>query len=119
LRKEGKTSFLTDQRIAALDELGFVWDSHSSVWESRFRELQEFRLLFGHTNVPYNFKNAKLSSWIKAQRREMRAFKGGKVVSPEMFQRFLELEKLEFCWQTRNSGCKEQSKEAKQRQIVV
>jgi hypothetical protein len=119
LRQEGKTSFLTDERIAVLDQLGFIWDSHSSIWEIRFQELQEFRVHFGHTNVPYNYKNAKLASWIKAQRREMRAFKEGKVVSPEMFQRFLELEKLDFCWQIRHSGRKKQSKEARDRLAIA
>ena len=113
LRKEGKPSFLTDERVAVLDRLGFVWDSHGSVWETRFQELQEFHRQFGHSNVPYNYGNAKLASWIKAQRREMRAFKEGKTISPEMFQRFLKLEKYGFCWQLRNSGRKSQSKQAK------
>jgi hypothetical protein len=113
LRKEGKPSFLTDARVAVLDQLGFAWDSHSCVWEIRWQELKEFRHQFGHTNVPYNYKNAKLASWTKAQRREMRSFKDGKIVSPEMFQRFLELEKLGFCWQMRNSGRRKQSEKAR------
>jgi Helicase associated domain len=118
LRQEGKPSFLTDERVAVLDRLGFVWDSHSSVWEQRFHELQEFQRQFGHSNVPYNYKNPKLASWVKAQRREMRAFKEGKTISPEMFQRFLSLEKLDFCWQLRTSGRKNQSKEATKPQQI-
>jgi hypothetical protein len=113
LRKERKQSFLTDERVEVLDRLGFVWDSHGSVWETRFQELQEFHEQFGHSNVPYNYGNAKLASWIKAQRREMRAFKDGKTISPEMFQRFLKLEKYGFCWQLRSSGRKSQSKQAR------
>ena len=34
-------------------------------------------------------------------------------ISPEMFQRFLKLEKYGFCWQLRSSGRKTQSKQAK------
>ncbi|KAG7337814.1 helicase domain protein [Nitzschia inconspicua] len=117
LRSEGKSSFLTDERVAVLEQLGFIWDSHTSVWEQRFEELQKFQKQFGHSNVPYNYKNAKLASWIKAQRREMRAFKEGKTISPEMFQRFMKLEKLDFCWQLRSSGRKNHSKEALLQQV--
>lgn len=115
LRKEGKTSYLTDERVAILDRVGFVWDSHGCVWEERFQELQDFQCQFGHSNVPYNHRNAKLASWIKAQRREMRAFKEGKTIAPEMLERFLKLEKLGFCWQLRSVtiGRKSQSKEVK------
>jgi hypothetical protein len=111
LRQEGKCSFLTDERVAVLELLGFVWDSHGTIWETRFTELQEFHRLYGHCNVPYNYKNAQLASWIKAQRREMRALKEGKTITPETFQRLMRLEELDFCWKLRSSGRKSQGNE--------
>jgi len=106
LRQEGKTSFLTEERIAVLNQLGFVWDSHGSVWETRYKELEAFYREFGHSNVPYNHPNARLASWVKAQRREYKDVKEGKSISPIMLDRFLQLERLEFSWQLRNSGRK-------------
>jgi hypothetical protein len=95
---------LTDERVAVLDRLGFVWDSHGCVWDKRFHELQNFHRQFGHSNVPYNHPNAQLASWVKAQRREYKNFKEGKGVSSLMIQRFVQLERLDFCWQLRTSN---------------
>jgi hypothetical protein len=105
LRQEGKPSFLTDERVAVLDKLGFVWDSHNSVWDQRFEELRIFAQRYGHVNVPYNFSNAQLASWVKAQRREFKGFRNGtkKGKSQILMQRFSLLESLDFSWELRSS----------------
>lgn len=103
LLKEGRASFLTDERVSVLEDLGFVWDSHNSVWDRRYDELAAFARQHGHANVPYNYGNSQLASWVKAQRREFNVFRRGakKMTSPVMLRRFLLLERMELSWQLR------------------
>lgn len=51
----GKHSTLTDERQYALEQLGFVWDSHAAAWEERWNQLHEFRQVHGHSRVPKNY----------------------------------------------------------------
>jgi Helicase associated domain len=79
LRQEGKPSAMTDERIRALEGLGFVWDSHGAAFEDRLRELEEFKARHKHCNVPSNYRaNSSLASWVKCQRRQYRLYREGK-----------------------------------------
>ncbi|KAG7368431.1 helicase domain protein [Nitzschia inconspicua] len=79
LRQEGKPSAMTEERTQALERLGFVWDSHGAAFEDRLRELEEFKELHKHCNVPSNYKaNSSLASWVKCQRRQYRLYREGK-----------------------------------------
>lgn len=72
LREDGKHSTLTDERKEALDDIGFVWSSHTAVWLERLEELRQFKQQFGHCNVPKNYPaNKALAVWIKSQRRQV------------------------------------------------
>lgn len=68
LKKSGGHSTLTDEREDKLNNVNFVWDVHSSSWEERFLELLDFKMKYGHTNVPRS--RGKLGSWVKSQRRQ-------------------------------------------------
>jgi hypothetical protein len=48
LKSEGKHSTLTEERELALENLGFIWNSHAAAWEERRQELEEFRDQHGH-----------------------------------------------------------------------
>ena len=70
LRSEGKVSTLTDERVAMLDELGFVWNSHTATWEERLAELEQYRKENGDCNVPSQYPiNQKLATWVKVSLR--------------------------------------------------
>jgi Helicase associated domain len=56
LKQEGKQSSLTDARQLMLEELGFLWDVRSIIWDVRFRELVQFYENHGHCNVSINCK---------------------------------------------------------------
>ena len=73
LKMEGKHSTLTPDRKKALDELGFVWDSHLATWEEKFNELLQFRSAHGHCNVNRN-DDYNLSIWVKSQKRQMKLY---------------------------------------------
>ena len=55
LRQDGKQSTMTQERIVALEEIGFIWDSHGSAWMERWNELRDFKIEHKHCNVPSNY----------------------------------------------------------------
>lgn len=68
LKNEKKPSTMTDERIVALEQVGFVWDSHGAAWLERWGELAEFQKEYGHANVPSNHpKNPQLATWVKVR----------------------------------------------------
>lgn len=78
LYNEGQRSAMTEERIQALEAVGFVWDTHKAVWERRMSELRSFQEMHGHVNVPATYRaNKKLAAWVKSQRRQYKLFAEG------------------------------------------
>ena len=101
LKNEGQHSTLTEEREAALEALGFVWDSHGAVWEERLNELRAFKNVRGHCCVPANFKeNHQLAIWVKCQRRQYKLFCDGKRSNMNQ-ERITKLVDLGFVWNPR------------------
>lgn len=97
LKEEGKHSNMTDAREKALNELGFVWDSHSIIWEERWQELKDFVEQYGHPNVPTRYdSNKQLALWCKCQRRQYKLFGAGDKRSNMTPERIAKLESLGF-----------------------
>lgn len=103
LRKEGKQSTISQERVILLEKIGFVWDSQASTWDNRFNELREFRRICSHCNVPSNFPaNPQLATWVKCQRRQRKLLMQGKLSNISR-ERIAELESLGFEWELRTS----------------
>jgi len=95
---EGKFSTMTEERVKALEGIGFIWDSQGTVWRDRLRELIEFKRIHKHCNVPSNYsKNPSLAVWVKCQRRQYKLYKEGKP-STIVSQRIRDLEHIGFQW---------------------
>ena len=95
---------MTEERISALENLGFVWDSHTKLWDERYRELQEFVRVQGHANVPSTYPpNPKLAIWVKCQRRQYKLLVTGQA-SNMTYPRVDLLNKLAFVWEIRKTG---------------
>ncbi|WP_257616910.1 helicase associated domain-containing protein, partial [Chlamydia suis] len=91
-RKTFKSSELSEDRIARLEELGFVWDVFEEVWEKNFLELKRFREEYGHCKVPEGYpQNPQLASWVNNQRVD---FKKGKLSEDKIAR----LEEIGFVW---------------------
>ena len=104
LKQEGKHSTMTEEREKALENLGFVWDSHSNYWEDRLAELEEFREKHGHCNVPTRYQeNPRLAIWAKVQRRQFKLFcsKGSRKLSNMTLERISRLSSLGFVFNPR------------------
>jgi hypothetical protein len=73
-----KKSSMTVERIEALEELGFCWDAHKSLWTDRFEELKKFVKEHGHADVPTAYRNNRqLATWVKCQRRQYKLRSAG------------------------------------------
>ncbi|CAJ1967312.1 unnamed protein product [Cylindrotheca closterium] len=99
LLQQGKKSTLVPHRVKALEDAGFIWDSHSALWEERLNELKAYRRVHGHSNVPSTFTaNAQLSTWVKCQRRQYRLFLDGEPSSNLTLERISALNQIGFQW---------------------
>lgn len=101
LMMENKPSTMTKERVKALEDIGFVWDSQGAAWGERLEELEDFRKTYMHCNVPSNYSdNPRLATWIKCQRRQYKLYIDGKP-SNMTPQRISHLESLGFEWELR------------------
>jgi hypothetical protein len=99
LLQQGQKSTLVPSRVKALEDAGFIWDSHSALWEERLNELKAYRRVHGHCNVPSTFTaNTQLSTWVKCQRRQYRLFIDGNPSSNLTDERIAALNELGFQW---------------------
>lgn len=70
-------------------------------WDTRFRELQEFRRTYGHCDVPQNYPpNTRLGTWVNKQRMEHKNRIDGKN-SSLTDSRLERLESVDFRWAKR------------------
>ena len=98
-RCEGKPNQLTLERFVALQKIGFEWSlDHDSKWQQKFNELLEFRLQYGHTNVPFEYKeNKQLATWVYNQRVLIRKKQEGNQVHFPV-EHIAALENIGFDW---------------------
>lgn len=60
---------MTDDRIEALEKVGFVWDSHGASWMERLNELQDYVQAFGNCHISSSYmdsNHSQLASWSSA-----------------------------------------------------
>jgi hypothetical protein len=101
LKQQSKRSTMSDERVQALEEIGFVWDSHSACWDEKLEELLQYREVHGHCNVPSRFaENRQMAVWVKRQRRQYKFYCEGKASSMTE-ERIAILEGLGFQWDLR------------------
>ena len=86
-----KRDRLPKDRIAALDRLGFVWDSADADFERNFRLLQAFAAREGHVKVPQKWieNGVRLGGWVNNLRH------GEARLTPEQLGR---LKAIGFIW---------------------
>ena len=105
LRQEGKPSTMTTERLELLDSVGFIWDSHDLNWREKLEALTAYKVDNGHCNVPSNYKDKKLATWVKCQRRQYKLYWDGKP-SAMTSNRITALERVGFEWEIRTTASK-------------
>ena len=73
LHRNGKKNTLSNERMEALNEIGFEWEIHEASWEDKFNELKECLDKCKDPNAgDSEIYPHHLISWISAQRSEKR-----------------------------------------------
>ena len=67
-RRNSLKGKITQERVARLNEIGFVWTPADAAWDEIYSELLCFKDLTGHCNVPKRFSNNRLANWVARQR---------------------------------------------------
>lgn len=95
-RRNGK---LSDERIALLDQLEFVWKIKrpDDFWREKWEALRRYRNETGSVNPPREGEYKLLACWVDRQRR---AGRRGKLTT----ERVRLLEELGFVWVPRGNG---------------
>lgn len=102
--REGKPSPMTEERVVALEEVGFVWAiSHGdSDWTKRISDLKDYRTKHGNCLVPNKYpENPGLGAWVGKQRKQYKLLQEGKPCTLTQ-ERINELEDLGFAWSLRS-----------------
>ena len=102
-RNRRNNGALSDEQIARLDQLGFVWDYQKAkaqeTWRKWYRELEAYALEHGNPHVPRTFQNTQLANWVWIQRqRKIGSYKrnrGAQGLTPEQVRL---LDDLGFRW---------------------
>jgi len=94
-----KHTGMTQERIQKLDEIGFTWGEQiDEMWTKKYRELEEYIRIFGHTVVPFKDPTyTELSIWVNRQRQNYSLLKRGRS-SPMTKDRIELLERIDFVW---------------------
>lgn len=95
---------LTDERIEALQSMGFIFESpRKRTWNKRFDELCQYQAFFGDCLVPLNYEDVPgLGVWVRNQRTQYRNLLMGRKtnLSPEKISA---LQSLGFVWDTQRN----------------
>ena len=98
LYNEGKKSLITEERIALLESIGFVWDVQEALWQQRFNEMKEYQAEYGNCNVRRKWsEHPQLGIWVMNQRAQYRLYREGKE-SQLTEMRIALLESIGFEW---------------------
>lgn len=71
---------LSPERIAALDELGFIWSGQGARWDRLYQEVVRFHAKHGHTRIPT--KQRELYRWANQQRKALKDLEKKASASP-------------------------------------
>ncbi len=99
-RTTHKEKKISQERINKLEALGFDWDPINSAWDEMFQQLCSFKKTNNHCNVPKDFENQQLSTWVSVQRTN---YKSKKILQ----ERIDQLEKIGFDWDPITSAWEE------------
>ena len=98
----GGSSSLTEERKQILDELGFVWQVRTTVWNDNFEKLRAYHDKYSNCNVPRAYEDKPLYRFISVQRTQYKRFQNGE--SQRLTSaRIKKLEALGFVWNTNDA----------------
>lgn len=110
-REKGERTNITDERIKALEDIGFTWSLRDTSkmaprksWDAHFQSLVEFKEKHGHCDVRVRSKQhptGSLGRWVEKQRHHYNS-RGEDDVEKITDEQIAKLESLGFKWRVRN-----------------
>ena len=100
--QQGEPSPMTDERVAQLEEEGFVWDVNIP-WEVSFAKLVAYKEQHGDTNVPRGYEDKQLAKWVDNTRTQYRKKQQGEHSPSLTEERITQLEEEGFVWDVRTN----------------
>lgn len=94
----GEWSSLTEDRVDALERIGFCFDHQQYRWFSKYEDLKKYKEVNGNCDVPRQYdKDLSLAWWVQYNRQAYKEFKDGRPsnISP---LRIKLLEDIGFHW---------------------
>lgn len=88
-KNESQRRYLTDERIAALDEIGMIWDVSDYLWLRYYNACAAFYREHGNLDVPLKYVTAdgiRLGVWINNLRGSYNGKNNGYRLSPEQIK---------------------------------
>ena len=88
-KNESQRRYLTDERIAALDEIGMIWDVSDYLWLRYYNACAAFYREHGNLDVPLKYVTAdgiRLGAWINNLRGSYNGKNTGYRLSPEQIK---------------------------------
>ena len=101
-RKSGiQKSYLTEERIRALNGIGMIWDVPDYLWEENFTECLQYYRAHGNLDIPNAYispKGLKIGGWLRRQRLIRKGKTSGAKLTPEQIDR---LDGIGMVWKTK------------------
>ncbi|KAL7541910.1 hypothetical protein ACHAXR_011358, partial [Thalassiosira sp. AJA248-18] len=73
-RRDAKLGEMTDNRIARLQSIGFIFNLLEYIWDEQFAALQRYKNEHGHCLVPAKYsEDPQLGNWVIKQRANAKA----------------------------------------------
>lgn len=99
-KKSGiQNTYLTKERIAALDEMGMIWSVPDYLWEMNFTGAMDFYRQNGHLDIPTDYcapDGLKVGVWLRRQR----ALRSGRIGAgvPPTEEQIARLDEIGMVW---------------------
>ena len=105
-KKSGiQNTYLTAERIAALDEMGMIWSVPDYLWEANFAGALDFYRKNGHLDIPADYcapDGLKIGVWIRRQR----SLRSGKIKTgvPPTEEQIRRLNEIGMTWKSQHES---------------
>lgn len=109
--KKKQAPCLTQERMAALDDIGMVWDVSEYLWEQNYNAALSYYQTHGNLDVPGDYVDKdgiSLGRWLAKMRRERQSVHPGEDLS----LKFARLEALGMVWESKWDASWEKSYDA-------
>ncbi len=101
LLQDNEKSSMSEDRLAALKSIGFVWAKRKgqATWDTKFKQLLEYKAKHGDCLIPTKYsKNPALGRWVSTQREQYRMWKSGNPKSKMTPEKAGMLDEIGFVW---------------------